>query len=212
VPYLSRLLLDPISPRVLAELASVAEMHRTVMRAFPGPRAGNRVLFRVDQETATGRPQVLVQSLQQADWSFLETMPSYLYRPPEAPLVNPAQKPFRLGMRQGEVLAFRLRANPTFRRGRRRLGWLGREQQLRWLSARGDRGGFEPEVVQVASEGSVWTRKRVGEASTSLCFRSVLFTGLLRVTCPALLALTVARGLGSGKAYGFGLLSLSPPG
>ena len=210
MPYLSRLVVDSRSPRVLADLVSVYEMHRTLRRAFPAADADNRVLFRVDTDPRTGRPALLVQSREPADWSFLAEMPDYLYLPGDLDLANPAQKPLVLDLRAGELLAFRLRANPTFRRGRRRLAWLRRADQLAWLQRCGARGGFAPVALTVTQEGAVWTRKRVGGVSQGLCFRSVLFAGWLRVTDPQTLAETVADGLGSGKAFGFGLLSLGP--
>jgi CRISPR system Cascade subunit CasE len=39
---------------------------------------------------------------------------------------------------------------------------------------------------------------------------SVQFDGVLRVTDAQKLTETIARGVGSGKGFGFGLLSLAP--
>jgi CRISPR system Cascade subunit CasE len=43
-------------------------------------------------------------------------------------------------------------------------------------------------------------------------FGSVMFDGLLRVSDPDVFRLTLQKGVGSGKAYGFGLLSIAPTG
>jgi len=40
--------------------------------------------------------------------------------------------------------------------------------------------------------------------------RSVLYNGLLEVTDPDLFHRALIRGIGSGKAFGFGLLSVAP--
>lgn len=40
--------------------------------------------------------------------------------------------------------------------------------------------------------------------------RSVLYEGVLKVTGPDLFRQTLIHGIGSGKAYGFGLLSVAP--
>ena len=40
--------------------------------------------------------------------------------------------------------------------------------------------------------------------------RSVLFEGLLQVTDPDAFRQTLIRGIGSGKSFGFGLLSIAP--
>lgn len=211
MPYLSRLVLDPACDRVVADLASAYSMHRTVMRAFPGPREGSRVLYRLDSLPATGAAGLLVQSREPADWTFLESIPGYLLPAAPGASPNPAQVAFALDLRDGEILAFRLRANPTFRRGRRRLGHQRRCDQLRWLARQGARWGFEPLAVAVAQEGRLLTRKGAAGCSRHLCFVSVLFTGLLRVVCPEALQAAVEAGIGTGKAFGFGLLSLAPP-
>lgn len=61
------------------------------------------------------------------------------------------------------------------------------------------------------------TRARPGgaiagrRASTgSLTFGSVTLEGRLRITDPAAFLTTLQQGIGSGKAYGFGLLSIAP--
>ena len=59
-----------------------------------------------------------------------------------------------------------------------------------------------------ARPGALVTGRR---ASTgSLTFGSVTFDGRLRVTDPDLFLAALQQGLGSGKAYGFGLLSIAP--
>ncbi len=209
MPYLSRLVLDLSCEQAFADLASAYSMHRTVMRAFPAPRDGNRVLYRLDRLPPAGAACLLVQSSQPADWSFLQSMPGYLMAPHEAGMPNPAQTFFAVELRRDDVLSFRLRANPTFRRGRKRLGYRRRGDQLRWLTRQGARWGFEPLAVSVSQEGRLLTRKPFSPRSDALCFVSVLFTGLLRVVCAERLRDAVESGLGSGKAFGFGLLSLA---
>ena len=46
-----------------------------------------------------------------------------------------------------------------------------------------------------------------GHGTTHL---SVLFEGLLRITDETCFLETLVRGIGSGKAFGFGLLSIAP--
>ncbi len=142
----------------------------------------------------------------------------------------------------GAVLSFRLRANPTRkidtyggpdsgeRRNGRRVELQGKEKQLEWLRRKGTQGGFEllttavnPDVLDVraASTGKVTGTRGTREtsadadaaaASRSLTFGSVLFEGRLRVVDTDALRNALVQGIGSGKAYGFGLLSLAPAG
>jgi CRISPR system Cascade subunit CasE len=51
---------------------------------------------------------------------------------------------------------------------------------------------------------------RVERKRSQLTFVSVLFEGRLRVTDPGKFRATLERGVGSAKAYGFGLLSIAP--
>lgn len=53
---------------------------------------------------------------------------------------------------------------------------------------------------------------RPGPKPHKLTFGSVLFEGRLRVTDAERFRATLAAGIGSGKAYGFGLLSIAPDG
>ena len=210
--YLSRLILNPRCRRVQAELAHPYEMHRSLMQAFPDRilPSEERVLFRVDH-TRSRPPCLLVQSLTRPDWSCVQGLsaPGYLL---SAGKVNPAVKTFDPGLDEGQVLAFRLRANPTVKRRGKRLGLYREEDQLDWLSRKASRGGFQIVHVRCRQEQAVGGVIHREESTTDhLKLAAVTFDGVLRVTDPDLLVETVRRGIGSGKGLGFGLLSLARP-
>lgn len=247
--YLSRLLLDPRSRQVRSELASPYEMHRTLMHAFerfPLDQSRNAretfgVLFRAEAEPHVGRVLVYVQSNVEPDWSFLSHSPGYLLSQPGD--ANPTFKNVAAAyqkLRDGQVLAFRLRGNPTKRIGKdaehsgaltgKRVGLLREDEQIAWLTRRGHErekgrpGGFEllsaestdvlgetrwvPRVA-ARSEGKQEGRKRAGGSPHTTTHMAVVFDGLLRVTDAEAFRETLARGIGSAKAYGFGLLSIA---
>ena len=52
-------------------------------------------------------------------------------------------------------------------------------------------------------------RRKMGE-SYKMTHLAVRFDGFLRVTDAGAFRETLTRGIGSGKAYGFGLLSVAP--
>jgi CRISPR system Cascade subunit CasE len=60
--------------------------------------------------------------------------------------------------------------------------------------------------VEVIPEG----RDRNGKPGHAGEFLAVRFEGVLAVTDPEVFRATVAAGIGSGKAFGFGLLSVGP--
>ncbi len=208
--YLSRLILNPRSRRVQSEVSDPYQMHRSLMRAFPdGVReVGERTLFRVDAEPRFAGPALLVQSRLEPDWSWLGEPEARGYLLP-LPEPNPWVKRFELHLEPGQVLAFRLRANPTVRRAGKRLGLYREEQQLAWLARKAQAAGFEPVGVHVCQEHmrrGTLHRERVEHRLELL---SVRFDGYLRVTDPQRLAGALAAGIGSGKGFGFGLLSLA---
>jgi CRISPR system Cascade subunit CasE len=214
--YLSRLILNPRNRRVQKEVAQPYQMHRSLMGAFsdnlkPGD---DRVLFRL--ETArTGALTLLVQSLTLPDWSWLAEPNARGYLlPVDKP--NPAVKSFDINLAIGQVLAFRLRANPTVKRRfdeetHKRVGLYREEEQIEWLKRKGEQGGFRVLSVRTSNQDTINGYIRRDEERHKLKLLAVQFDGLLQVTDPDRLCDTVRRGVGSGKGLGFGLLSLARP-
>ena len=214
--YLSYLMLNPRNKRAQRELAQPYELHRSVLSAFPETLPpSERVLFRVDTPRTSGSPAVLVQSQTEPDWRWADEVPGYLLCPAQC-------KPIELALHPGQILSFRLRANPTVKKKSHqdhrevptngvRLGLVREEDQRAWLDRKGELHGFRvmramvmPEAMQTALQ------PRQGEALRRLTHVAVRYEGLLQVTDADLLQETMRGGIGSAKAFGFGLLSLGP--
>jgi len=207
--HLSRLTLNPRTRRVQRELADPYQLHRTLMRCFPDGLESpehERVLFRVDTDRRTDVPVVLMQSHLAPEWGWLAEPGArgYLMSAPES-------KEFTLALAPGQPLAFRLRANPTVRRGGKRQPLYREEDQLTWLTRKGEQGGFRVLHSSAVQEGdqTAWVHRDEGILKATLF--AVRFDGLLHVTDPERLWRAVCTGIGSGKGLGFGLLSLAPP-
>jgi len=82
------------------------------------------------------------------------------------------------------------------------------EDQVAWLRRKGEQGGFQVLNVRVGGLSKDRSRAR-GRAPLTLA--GVNFEGHLRITDPERFVQAVSRGIGPGKAYGLGLLSLAPP-
>lgn len=221
--YLSRLILNPRSRQVRNELADPYEMHRTVCTALPEANYKDNepsgILFRVDLHPRTRIPTLLVQSSQKPDWSFLfADRKDYLLGENELPLdvENPAIKEMNLQLRDGQVLAFRLRANPTVKKDRegkkqgRRVGLLREEDQHKWLVRKLETAGAALVSVNIVNEQ--FTRGKLfkeREKAQRLNFLSVQFDGILQVKDANHLVNAISAGFGSAKGLGFGLLSLA---
>jgi CRISPR system Cascade subunit CasE len=134
-------------------------------------------------------------------------------------------------IREGQILRFRLRANPTKkvdtktgtdgkRRNGRRFALTSEADRLAWLSRKGEQHGFELGTVSQSgklldlldvSEGkSVGYRQGAPEGHGRVTFGSCVFEGTLRVTRSEDFKRAIGAGIGSGKAFGFGLLSVAP--
>ncbi len=211
--YLTRLILNPRHRRVQREIADPYQMHRSIMRAFPEDldREKERVLFRLDSPRG-GAPLLLVQSLAAPDWSWLEHdegARGYLL-PASDP--NPWVKDFQVQLEPGQVLAFRLRANPTVKRHGKRLGLYRGEEQVDWLTRKAQQGGFRLRSARASEERAIGGVIHRNSHQEHLRLLSVCFDGVLQVVDPERLTEAVERGIGSGKGLGFGLLSLARPG
>jgi CRISPR system Cascade subunit CasE len=123
--------------------------------------------------------------------------------------------------------AFQLRANPTKKviapnkpkaigadgrinrnKNARRVPLRQPTDLVAWLERKASAGGFtvETESLRIVPEGQDYFN-RDGYRGTHA---SVEFRGTLRVTDPAKFYQTFATGLGSAKAFGFGLLVIAP--
>lgn len=175
-----------------------------------GPQAG--FLFRVDP-LRRGRAVILVQSATEPDWGYaFHNAPDFLCAPPEIRTYDPR-------FHAGQAVRFRLLANPT-RKIDTKSGPDGERRHGRrvpvpsgalfdWLASRAAAGGFalNPEKVRILA-GFVYVRKDPQREGVRL--RSAAYDGWLEVTNPAAFRLTVERGIGPAKAFGFGLLSVLP--
>lgn len=118
-----------------------------------------------------------------------------------------------------KVYRFSLRANPTRKvaviredgtksKNGRRLAIHKEEDLLNWLVRKGEQAGFhvEPQTLR-NSPAKPYPFTRAGHRGAHA---GVDFSGVLEVTDPVLFAKAFQSGIGSAKAFGFGLLMLSP--
>ncbi|MBL3592457.1 MAG: type I-E CRISPR-associated protein Cas6/Cse3/CasE [Synergistaceae bacterium] len=167
-------------------------------------------LFRIDP-LPNGRAVIIVQSAIEPDWGYAFHNANYLLAAP------PEVKPFEPRFWQDQCLRFRLAANPTRRLSKHspdvKKESIGKrvpvptDQLIGWLVRRaGSAGFFIKQDATTLQPGYIYMKKN-GKGQR---LRSVLFDGLLRITDPDAFRQTLVRGIGSGKAFGFGLLSVAP--
>lgn len=183
------------------------DWHQHLWQAFPGRDGAARdFLVRIDEKEETYR--VLILSRTPA------TRPSW------CPSDNFATKPVPDAFFTQPAYAFSLVANPTKKvrsnaagertKNGRRAPLTSREDLLAWLERKAASSGFtvESETIQTVPRGREYFHKDTPR--TEGMHAVVEFRGRLRVTDPAAFRAAVATGIGSAKAFGFGLLVLAP--
>ena len=167
-------------------------------------------LFRIDP-LPNGRALIIVQSALTPDWGYAFHNASHLLAAP------PEVEPFEPNFSKGQFLRFRLSANPTRRLSKhspdakdnsigkrvpvpadKLIDWLVRQAGSAGFLVRRDVTTFTPGYVYISKNGK-------GQR-----LFSVLYNGLLQVIDPDAFWQTFVSGIGSGKAFGFGLLSVAP--
>ena len=224
--YLSRLRLNPRHHLVQRALADCHALHQHLMTGLPAAasdqaRAEYGVLYRIDVDSASGVPTLLVQTAVRPDWSRIGASGLLRERALEAKEVSSAYAAIAPGRR----LRFRLRANPTRRVNRSRAGsdslagkrveLRDEESQRKWLTERkAGQCGFRVLDLQVRAGDALGPKqggwRREADARRKLTFATVVFDGVLEVTDAERFRAALRQGIGPGKAYGFGLLSIAP--
>lgn len=237
--FLSRLQLNPRNRDVRRDLSNCQELHRTLLAAFPQAQSETArqefgVLYRVEIQPRTGAVTVLVQSELSPDWTKLPG--DYLFVAPVEP--KPIAEAYQ-SLQAGQRLRFRLRANPTkcvarqhrpaeAQRDGKRVELRHEADQLAWLQRKAQGGGFQlaelrlvPDVantrVQEVSKVYGWRTDNTdnndnndnGGQRKKLTLAAAVFEGELIVSDAAQFLVTLRQGIGRGKAYGFGLLSIA---
>ena len=190
--------------------------------AFEPPR----FLFRIDRgiHGQAMRTMILVQSEDEPDWDYaFQNAPGLLAAPPQTHACD-------WNWREADRCRFRLLANPTKKTGTlpkeqrkskvpgrhgRRVPIYDREAQVEWLLRNGERGfAVDPDSLQI-SVGCFKQGRKIEFADTdtkehNLKFAAVQFDGILSVTDRTKFEAALKKGIGSGKGFGFGLLSVLP--
>ena len=125
------------------------------------------------------------------------------------------------GIAAGQHYRFRLVANPTLKEGsalkRERESGLKRNGQRvpvrerdleAWLARKFERGGVQSLAVGWRRHPPVQGVRK----GKRLTFAAAQFDGVIRIEDAAATRTMLEAGVGSAKAYGFGLLSIAPAG
>lgn len=205
--YLSRVEIDDNNRQKIKNLTHLGAYHNWVESSFPREFTQNkrlRHLWRIDR--LRGRRYLLMVSQEKPD---LVKMQRY-------GVINTAMikdyQPFIEQIQNGDVMRFRLVANPTYRTNGKVYPHITVEQQKNWLLARAEKAGFEIpsdrlENYNFEIVGRDWP---VLYHKRRIRLSRVAFEGELKVTDASKLRSTLVNGMGREKAYGMGMLTVIP--
>lgn len=206
IMYLSRAELDPTRRETMVALISPQKFHGAVENAFPGAR--RRRLWRLDQ--LGEKLYLLLLSEERPDLTALCAQFGTGAPPETRPYDSLLER-----VTAGSCWQFRLTANPTrskkdsadhTARGILKPCYLEVEQE-EWLWAQAAKHGF------AVSEGSfAVTRKQTyhfkKNGTRPVTLLAVTYEGILQVTDPEAFKALLCEGVGRGKAYGLGLMTI----
>lgn len=217
MPYLSRMELNPRRRNTAQFLANPGMLHAAVMSCFPPNKdqTDARILWRIDRH---GHNVTL--------WVTSSTIPSFEHIQEQAGWANEVTwetrdyTPLLQRLIRGQQYRFRLAANPVVTTlcedgKKRRLPLVRENEQLEWLTARSEQigvnliatdidGNEHPSVTITEDKKLRFRRKQ-----QTVTLARVQYDGVLTVTDPKLLADALVRGVGKGKGYGLGMLTLA---
>lgn len=217
--YLSRVMLDITRRDTMLALQNPAMFHGAVEQAFE-PRTG-RLLWRLD--TLGERRCLLLLSAEKPRLNDLAAQFG-TKEPPETRDYDPLLGRIAAGSRW----QFRLHANPTYssksKDGRGKVhactlvrmpenykpGMPEPKTQIGWLMRQAEARGFAAEEDAFDVTGTRWYTfiKKTGERVRLL---GVTYEGMLTVTDAEKFREALLDGIGRGKAYGMGLLTVMRP-
>lgn len=187
-------------------LRDTYDWHQAVWKAFPGRDGKNRdFLTRLDERNDGFRLLIVsVEIPSRPDWCSVDCWQT---------------KPIPETFFGKSRYAFQLCANPTKKvtklqpygsptKNGKRVPLRTREELIAWMQRKGEQGGFvvEEATLRTIPRGREYFQKDGAHGLHS----AVEYQGVLTVTDPAKFHETFLRGIGSAKAFGFGMLVIAP--
>lgn len=202
--FLSRIQLNLNNRNTMKALSSPSIFHGAVERAFTGERKRN--LWRID--SLGGKMYLLLLSSSEPD------LKSFCEQFGENDVCAEIKSYDKLlgRIKNGSRWRFRIVANPTksvLRKNERGKVYphITSDCQKKWLTEKSSKNGFLLSEDSFNVVQSKWLRFYKKE-SRPVSLLSVTYEGILEVTDEELFRNALINGIGRGKAYGMGLLTV----
>lgn len=207
--YLSRVPLDLSKRKTQIALASPNKFHGAVEEAFSGNRERN--LWRID--TLKGKTYLMILSVSKPDLSSVAEQ----FGGRGACGETREYDGFLDRIKEGSVWHFRLTANPVHsiktESGRGKVvAHITEKYQLEWLERQAEKKGFRLLPDTVCVRESNWKIFSKHNSRQKVRLLEVTFEGILQVEDVDAFKNSLLYGIGRGKAYGMGLLTIAGTG
>jgi CRISPR system Cascade subunit CasE len=210
--FLSRIELDAGLRKTRDALSSPHVMHGIVEQSFVRLKERQRILWRIDM--IDSRLYLLVQSETRPDFSH--AVEQCGYPSAERKWETKDCSAFLESLKNGQKLRFRLCSNPTHSTGCKTLGGRGKviahtslKYQKKWLIDKAPGFGFSVTENSFGIIRSDWKKFKKNGGNSEISILAVTFEGILFIEDAEKFRAAVAGGIGRGKAYGYGLISLA---
>ncbi|MFJ2620777.1 type I-E CRISPR-associated protein Cas6/Cse3/CasE [Glutamicibacter sp. NPDC087344] len=223
--YRTRIAIDPTLRTAMPYLVNPHRLHGAIMKMFdPAPHGHSgdqRVLWRIDSFT-TSTWLYIVSTEKPATTDFHEEAGLSQFAPETQDYTRVLDQ-----IEQGKRYGFRLTGNtmksavdagspnakrPELVRGKR-VPIIHDAQKVEWLQRQGALHGFSilesadiGPMVRIGASGN----RRFKRKNSTVTLHSTQFDGTLRVDDLQAFRAALVSGIGRGKAYGLGLMSLAP--
>ncbi len=205
--HLTQLLVPYEDAVRLLRIRDTYDWHQRVWQAFGGRDGQTRdFLIRVDRKEEAFRVLILSHSQPaKPDWC-----PTDCFGTKVVPDDYFAHARYRFSLLANPTKKLRV-DNPdgTRKKNGRRVPLTQRGELIAWLTRKGEAAGFSlnPDSLRTLPRGREFFHK---DGTSHGTHTAVEFQGELSVTDPVQFRVTVANGIGSAKAFGFGLLVIAP--
>lgn len=204
--YLTRIEIDPYSREAAGLLGNAYTMHQALCDLTDASRSESKMLHRIVR--MPDRTSVYVYTEDPIE-------PSSTRRGFRVGAARDMQ-PMLDKLRPGQMLAFDLVAVPCKKakpddpavKNSRRVVLREPEERMNWLRRQLERNGFELVAALEKAPVDMSARKRGTKAGFRL--RGYHYAGRVRVVDPRLAQRALAEGIGSERAFGYGMLLVRP--
>ncbi len=197
--YLTRIKMPLHSRKTIEYLRNSQRMHQLVTRLFDSKQASGHILYRANVSS----DNVMVYTYSDFPISVLDDEVQITGEKDITDLVE--------SFEDGMVMNFDLLTYPykkvkqADKKNSQRRGLKTYDERLNWLNRKARQNGFEILNVNESSNRHVYG-VHLNEKGGSMHINAYEYQGVLRITDKELFKNAMHNGIGSGKAYGLGMM------